>query len=191
MRGLIVLSLFASVVTSAGAKSGPTFFTPERVATARRNIENYEWAARQRARIIEHGDRIRYYIGPIYVSADQFAAQSDDFIWLLQPTTEIPRTWNYTEDPRAMCPLHGAAVKKYGAFNPWSIDPIGHPYQIKCPVGGEWYPSNRYDQGDMTSGDFPDDGSGCVYQGQRYHFLSEYAHMVYGSVVVPALKSFS
>jgi hypothetical protein len=161
------------------------------VTTARENVEKYEWAAGQQARIIEHGDRIRYYIGPLYVSARTFAAQSDEFLWLLQPTTEIPRTYDVGADPRAMCPIHGAEVKNYGAFNPWSIDPIGHPYQIRCPVGGEWYPSNRYDLGDMTSGDFPDDGSGCMHEGLRYHFLIEYAHMAYGSVVVPALKSFS
>ncbi len=191
LRGLIVLSLITAACAPGAAKSGPTYFTPERVAIALENIASYDWAERERARIIEHGDRIRYYMGPVYMSAERFAAESDEFIWLLQPTTEIPRTWNYTEHPRAICPVHGAEVKKHGTFNPWSIDPIGHPYQIKCPVGGEWYPSNRYDQGDMTSGDFPDDGSGCMYNGERYHFLIEYAHMVYGSVVVPLLKSFS
>ncbi len=191
MRGLIVLFLTTAVCASSSAKSGPTYFTPERVAIAHENVEKCDWAKKQLERIVERGDPIRYYIGPIYVSARKFAAQSDEFIWLLQPTTEIPRTYDYGEHPRAMCPVHGGEIKKFNSFNPWRIDPIAHPYQIQCPVGGEWYPSNRYDQGDMTSGDFPDDGSGCLYEGKRYYFLIEYAHMAYGSVVVPALKSFS
>lgn len=191
MRGIVMLIVLGCAGAMGWAKTGPTYFTPQRVAVARANIERYEWARRERARIIEHGDRIQYYIGPLYVAADQFAAQSDDFIWLLQPDTTIPRTWNYTEHPPAVCPVHGAAIMRYNAYNPWRIDPIGHPYQIQCPMGGEWYPSNRYDQGDLTSGPFPDDGWGCVYQGQRYFFLAEYAHMVYGSVVVPALKAFA
>jgi hypothetical protein len=177
--------------TAAHAKSEKTYFTPERIALARANVDQFDWARNMRDRIIVRGDRIRYYIGPIYTAADTFAAQSDEFLWMLQPPATIPRTYDYGAFPRAECPLHGAKVKKNNAFNPWSIDPIGHPYQVRCPVGGEWYPSNRYDLGDMTTGPFAEDGSGFLYEGKRYHFLIEYAHMVYGSVVVPTLKSLS
>lgn len=185
------LVLIVGFGTAAFAKTGRTYYTPERVAAAKENIARFEWAQGVRDRIIEKGDPIRYYVGPLYTAADVFAEQSDEFMWLLQPTTTIPRAYDIGKDPRAVCPVHGDEVKKFGAFNPWRIDPVGHPYQIQCPVGGEWYPSNRYDLGDMTSGEFPDDGSGCLSEGQRYHFLTEYAHMAYGSVVVPTLKSLS
>jgi hypothetical protein len=183
--------LLLSLCAVAAAKTGRTYYTEARVAVAKENLAEYEWARNTRDRILKTGDPIRYYIGPTYTSADTFAAQSDEFLWMLQPMTELPRMYDVGKDPTAMCPVHGAAVKKFGTFNPWRIDPIGHPYQVQCPVGGEWYPSNRYDLGDLTSGEFPDDGSGCLYNGQRYHFLAEYAHMVYGSVVVPTLTSLS
>lgn len=183
--------LLLGLCPMATAKTGRTYYTEERISIAKENIERYEWARATLKRILETGDSIRYYIGPIYTSANTFAAQSDDFIWLLQPTTEIDRVYDVGKHPTATCPIHGAEIKRFGAFNPWRIDPINHPYQVQCPVGGEWYPSNRYDQGDLTSGEFPDDGHGCVYNGKRYHFLVEYAHMVYGSVVVPTLSSLS
>ena len=184
---LVLLSLCAVVY----AKTGRTYYTDERVATAQENVARYDWARNTQKRIVETGDEIRYYIGPLYTSAEAFAAQSDEFLWLLQPTTEIDRMYDIGEHPNAVCPVHGAEVKRYGPFNPWRINPLTHPYQIQCPLGGEWYPSNRYDQGDLTSGDFPDDGRGCLHNGQRWHFLVEYAHMVYGSVVVPTVTSLS
>jgi hypothetical protein len=191
LRDVVALLLLAVLCSAAWAKTGRTYFTEARIAAARDNVARHEWAQGLRDRILKHGDTLRYYIGPIYTSADAYSAQSDEFLWLLQPTTELPRTYDVGRDPTALCPVHGAAVGRFDSFNPWRIDPLTHPYQVQCPVGGEWYPSNRHDQGDLTSGDFPDDGSGCLYQGHRYHFLAEYAHMVYGSVVVPTLTSLS
>jgi len=191
LKDLLAAAALSGLCAVAFAKTGRTYYTPERIAAAKDNISRFEWAQRVRDRIIKTGEPIRYYVGPLYTAADVFAEQSDEFIWLLQPTTTIPRTYDIGKHPRAMCPIHGAEVKKHGVFNPWRIDPIEHPYQIQCPVGGEWYPSNQYHLGDMTSGEFPDDGTGCLHDGQRYHFLTEYAHMAYGSVVVPTLKSLS
>ncbi len=189
VRCLSAALLCACLSGPVQGKERMMFYTPERIAVARENAARYDWGKKEKRRILETGDAIRYYIGPTYTAADTFAAQSDDFLWLLQPTTELPRT--YDLKTRALCPVHGAAVKKYSVWCPWNIDPINHPYQIQCMMGKEWYPSNKYHEGDMTSGDFPDDGSGCLYEGKRYYFLREYAHMVYGSVVVPTLRSLS
>jgi hypothetical protein len=183
-----LLTVFTATI--AFAQPQRTWFTDQRIAAARENVERYEWAQSQRDRIIKNGDTIRYYIGPDYTAADTFVELTDEQLWLLQPTTEIPRPYDYNEN-RAICPVHGDKVKQYSVWCPWNIDPINHPYQIQCMMGKEWYPSNKYHEGDMTSGDFPDDGSGCVVDGERYHFLKEYAHMVYGSVVVPTLSSLS
>lgn len=172
----------------ASPKDGPTYYTPERIEAARDNLARYDWAKAAFERI-KTGDRLRYYIGPEYGPAATYAEQSDEFMWLLQPTTKIPRAMEH--EARAICPVHGTAVRDINPWCPYNIDPINHPYKIQCMLGGEWYPSNDYAAGDMTSGDFPDDGSGCVIDGRRYYFLREYAHMAYGSVVIPALRSLS
>ncbi|NLF18955.1 MAG: hypothetical protein GX595_17125 [Lentisphaerae bacterium] len=174
---------------SAMAKTGRTYYTDARIATGRANVERYEWAQAVRNRILETGDAIRYYIGPEYTAANRMAALSDEAIWRLMPTTRLPRV--YPHERRAICPVHGTEVRKKNVWCPWNIDPIDHPYQIQCMLGGEWYPSNRYDEGDLTSGDFPDDGTGFAGKDGRYYFLSEYINMVYGSVVVPTLRSLS
>lgn len=189
MRQTVLMSAMVAG-TLAGARTGPTYYTPGRVAAARENIERYDWARAVRRRIFETGDPISYYTGPTYTPADLYAARSDEFLWNLQPPTTIPRVV-FPHESVALCPIHGAEVKKISPWCPWRIDPIEHPFQIQCLLGKEWYPSNRYLDGDMTSGPFPDDGSGCLYQGTRYFFLREYAHMVYGSVVIPTLRSLS
>ena len=170
------------------SKDGPTYYTPERVDTARENLARYDWAKAAFERI-KTGDGFRYYIGPDYGPAEAYAAQSDEFMWLLQPTTKIARAMEH--EARAICPVHGTDVRAIDPWCPYTIDPINHPYKIQCMLGGEWYPSNDYAAGDMTSGDFPDDGSGCVIDGRRYYFLREYAHMAYGSAVIPGLRSLS
>ncbi len=172
---------------AAWAKDGPTYYTGGRVAVGRENVAQYDWARAIRKRIIETGDTIQYYIGTTYTAAKDYAAQSDEFIWLLQPPTEIPRT--YDVGFRTICPECGPKVKTISVWNAWRIDPISHPYQVQCRLCKTWYPSNAYHKGDMTSGPYPDDGSGWEHDGQRYYFLREYAHMCYGTVVVPSLRS--
>ena len=180
-----------TMCTLVSAKDSPTYYTSERVSAARHNVEAYAWAKAVRKRIFETGDTIRYYIGPEYTAADTYAAQTDDFMWLLQPDTRIARIV-FPRDTVAFCPKHGAKVKKISVWCPWRIDPVSHPYQIQCLLGKEWYPSNAYHEGDLTSGEFADNGQdGCLYEGRRYFFLREYAHLVYGSVVIPTLRSLS
>ena len=171
-----------------GAKAEATYYTAERVTTARKNIEEHDWAKNLFNRVLE-GDEIRYYIGPQYGPANFYAECDDEFMWMLQPTTQIGRV--LPPESIANCPVHGTAVRSINPFCPYRIDPINNPYKIQCMMGGEWYPSNDYAAGDMTSGEFPDDGNGCLHNGQYYYFLREYAHMVYGSTVIPALRSLS
>jgi len=191
MRNLMLFPLLAAVAGVAVAKSGRTYFTDERIAVAKENIARYEWAQRFRHKLFEVGDPITYYTGQgNRTAANKFAEQSDEFIWLLQPTTRIARVV-WPPDTIARCPICGDAVKKISVWNHWRIDPLTHPYQVQCQMCKNWFPTNKYHEGDMTSGQFPDDGEGCLYQGLRYFFLREYAHMVYGTVVVPTLTSLS
>ena len=173
---------------AAATKSGPTYYTPERLAVARENMAVHDWARATFERL-KAGDGFRYYIGPEYGPAEIYAEQSDEFMWLLQPTTSISRFVDY--ESRAACPVHGTQVRDLNPWCPYNIDPINHPYKIQCMLGGEWYPSNDYAGGDLSSGEFPDDGNGCQIDGHTYYFLREYAHMAYGSAVIPALRSLS
>ena len=169
-------------------KSARTYYTDERIAAAKENLKRYDWARADLQSILK-GQAITYYIGPTYAGAEKFGVLDDEQLWLLMPTTTIAR--RIPDANRAVCPVHGTRGRRHNPFCPWRIDPLNHPYQIQCMEGDEWYPSNAYHKGDMTGGKFPDNGDGCTYQGKEYHFLREYTHMVYGSVVVPALNSFS
>jgi hypothetical protein len=93
-------------------------------------------------------------------------------------------------NPKLGCPIHGTAIYSVDAYYPWVVDCEALPYKLKCPIGGETYPSNDFASGDMTGGTFPDNGSGCVVDGTRYHFIGLYAHYAYNTVLQPAIKSF-
>ncbi len=174
---------------SCSKKNGATFYTPERVARAKAYIEKYDWGKKSIAGLFgacESGN----YMGGNNISADMLKELSDDVIWSLQPPTAIPRLV-FPRECTNRCPVHGEEMRKFNAFNAWQIDPLNHPFQVQCPVGGEWYPSNAYHKGDMTSGPYPDDGNGYVQDGLSYYFLREYAHATYLRLVLPALRSLS
>jgi hypothetical protein len=99
--------------------------------------------------------------------------KSDEYLWELLPPSEIPR-WHWVNLEKG-CPIHGKEIYREQGFYPWRIDIEGHPWKVQCPIGGEWYPSNDFGSGDMTSGDFPDDGYGCLYKGDKYAFIAVHA----------------
>ncbi len=166
----------------------PRYYTPERVAVGRENVARHAWGQAVLSRI-RKGDADRYYIGREYAPADTYAAQTDELIWTLQPSTRIARV--FPAESEARCPQHGLAVRQHNAFHPWGVDPIGHPYQLQCPIGHEWYPSNHFAAGDLTSGPYADSGDGFTREGVTYYFLRDYAHRVYGNTTIPLLRSLS
>ncbi|MGD9494863.1 MAG: hypothetical protein AB7Y46_01005 [Armatimonadota bacterium] len=107
--------------------------------------------------------------------AETWAALSDDDIWAMQPDSTIPR-WHWVNVTYG-CPVHGTDIYLTRAYYPWIKD-TSFPYRwkIECPVGHELYPSNDFGNGDMTSGEFPDDGIGGGYvapDGKHYGFIAE------------------
>ena len=188
MRLLVVVLGGWLLMSVSVAKTGPTYYTPERVAIGKQNAER-AWG-QGILRAIQAGEPNTYYIGRQYGSAADCIAQTDDFIWMMQPTTKIPRVLP-NHDTLALCPVHGDKVRELNAWTAWTTDPIHHPYKVRCRLGGEWYPSNDYLNGDMTSGEYPDDGSGCKVGDQTFYFLMEYAHMAYGNNTIPCLRSLS
>ena len=110
---------------------------------------------------------------------------SDDELWGLEPPCDIPR-WHFLNLDKG-CPLHGMEIYHSDPYYPWIVDVRNRPYQVQCPVGGEWYPTNDYLSGDHTGGEFPDDGWGChAKDGAIFGFISYYLlrriRFVYGAI---------
>ncbi|NUQ65192.1 MAG: hypothetical protein HUU20_22225 [Pirellulales bacterium] len=104
----------------------------------------------------------------------QWLEVSDEVIWSLQPDSTIPR-WHWVNIAKG-CPLHGPEIYRKTAYYPWTVDMgIPHRWKIRCPIDGAVYPSNDFANGDMTSGDYPDDGIGGGFEqnGVRYGFIAE------------------
>lgn len=101
---------------------------------------------------------------------------ADAAIWAMQPDSTISR-WHWVNLPHG-CPVHGKEIYRSQPYYPWEKD-VSLPWRwkIRCPVGGEEYPSNDFAAGDMTSGAFADDGvgGGAVHEGRHYGFLAELA----------------
>jgi len=108
-------------------------------------------------------------------------AWPDEQLKQMIPTAEVPRAFNVGT---AGCPVHGKKVYAKGGTYPWVTDP-NRPFKIKCPVGGEWYPSNdfyAYFRGGMKdrsllTGPYADDGWGWVGpNGERYWLVGYACH---------------
>lgn len=186
---VLMVPVLVLLVSCAVGKQSQTYYTPERIAIGRGNVEKYAWAQATLSSIMK-GQTQTYVIGRKYVSAEDYSAQSDEFLWELQPPTSIPRI--FPHEAVAECPICGTAVRKLNAWHPWRIDPINHPYQIRCMMCNTWFPSNKYGEGDMTSGEYPDDGNGYVGpDGRHFFFIREYAVSCYTAVTIPCLNALS
>jgi len=146
-------------------------------------------------RLVMKGDACYFCAAGGRRPAETWVEKSDEWLWRLMLPTTIRRTYcvgNDHHSPEKLgCPVHGRSVYRDDAYYPWIVDCENLPGKIKCPVGGETYPSNDFASGDLTSGDCPDDGSGCVIEGRRYHFIGLYAHYAYNTGVVPGVRSLS
>lgn len=164
--GLLLLAAVAvALAAPAAAKTGSDYFTPEHVA-----------AIRGRARQREYSETV----ARLTAKADILAARTDREIWELIPGADLPRALNVCFG--VGCPVHGAEVFRKGGRYPWIMSPE-RPYKVKCPVGGEVYPTNdfaaylksgRSEKLDTTAR-YVDDGGGWVdADGKRYWFVAHY-----------------
>ena len=177
--------LIVLIITSSGTafgKTGPTYWTEARVSEMRDNAKRDEADLR---RCLE-GTPYNFH-GTRYFSADTLAGLSDEKLWNLMPPTTMKRKLSPSE--LKGCPVHGLQVRQFDSYYPWKIDCINHPYKIQCPVGGEWYPSNDYAAGDMTSGKYADDGTGCKLGDDTYYFVQHYAYAAFLGCVRPGIRA--
>jgi len=177
---LVVAAVF--LAGGAAAKTGPTYWTPERVQQLREHAKKDDAELQRCLR----GSNVQF-CGMQYFPAETLVELSDEQLWGLMPSTTIKRAL----DPNEVkgCPVHGQEVRRFHSYYPWRFDCINRPYKVQCPVGGEWYPSNDYAAGDMTSGDYADDGSGCRIEGDAYQFIQHYAYGAYLTCVKPGISA--
>ena len=183
----IGLMLAPGASAAGSAKTHRTTVTEQEIATARANIAKYTWA-KDTVNGLKN-DVIRSAWCEVGKTTDQLLDVPDEQLWDLMPDTRIHR--EYYVNQHKGCPVHGIDIKKFSVFHPWKVDPFNKPFKIQCPVDGAWYPSNDFAKGDLTSGDFPDDGAGFKKDGNTYYFIGEYIHATYLNAVRPALDRLS
>ena len=99
--------------------------------------------------------------------AEAWLSMTDEDVYNIIAGSDVPRTClmvlrGYEDAVGKGCPVCGLDVYEgRSGFYPWSFDPEGHPWKVGCPSCNTWFPSNDWANGDMHSGDFPDDGYGC------------------------------
>jgi len=152
-------------------KDRRTLFTDAEINQARKNVALYP-AAKKVAEDIRK-------------EADYWAEWTDESLRDLVTSAEVPRSFELCPEG---CPIHGKKIFEVtGVIYPWIIDPK-KPFCVKCPIGGETYPSNDYgkfyrsgfkDRSDFN-GPYVDDGRGWVGpNGQRYWFVACWNHWLW------------
>lgn len=161
---LAVLLVCLSVRDGMG-KTARTLLTDQQLRQARANVARYDWAANLLA------DTCR--------AVEWVLAMPDDELWDFIPPADQPRALNVRFG--VGCPVHGKEVFKVGGHYPWITD-REHPFKVKCPVGGEVYPSNDFVPWSSTRTSdldthvkYVDDGYGWIdADGNRYWFVGYY-----------------
>ncbi|MEO8962734.1 MAG: hypothetical protein ABI325_12690, partial [Ginsengibacter sp.] len=151
-------------------KTKRMIYTNDDLAIARLNIERYP-----KAKQVEEG---------IVKAASQWLSWTDEDLRDLLPNARVPRAFDLNAKG---CPIHGSEVFKKGGPYPWIID-ARQPFKVKCPIGGETYPSNDYesyyksgfkDKKDWGTA-YVDDGWGWVApDGERYWFVAYANHWLW------------
>ncbi|MBD2861440.1 heparinase II/III domain-containing protein [Paenibacillus oceani] len=178
------------------SKTRRTYMTDAKMAAARQNVQQYDWAAALRDSVL--------------AKADAFVALGYEGLWNLVPTQAIPRSYNTNQLTGNFSPVSGD-LKSYGNY-PWKADPLNDPWKITDPASGYKFPTNDfgayYRSGLDEHGNFNpaladrtllvntlypdkgptwgvDDGYGWVdpQTNKRYTFIAYYAHWFawYGS----------
>jgi hypothetical protein len=183
----------AACLYAVSPVSGDTPVKTERTVIAPEDIERFRASQVTVDRALK-GDGRPFTAAVGNAPAAQWVDKPDNWFWTIMPSTTIQRVVTVGNDsfrsPKLGCPVHGSKIYEINAYYPWVVDCEKAPYKLTCPIGGETYPSNDFATGDLTSGEFPDDGTGWVKNGTRYHFIGLYAHYAYNTVIQPAIKSF-
>ena len=153
-------------------KSARTLRSDAEISQARANVAQYPAA--------------KAIAEPSLIEARYWAEWTDQALRDAVTTAEVPRA---VELCNAGCPIHGRKIYEgiNGSSFPWIVDPK-HPFQVKCPIGGEVYPDNDYGayyrsgfkDRSLLTGKIVDDGWGWTApDGQKYWFVAHANHLVW------------
>ena len=167
MKRLFIFVVIAFIFQgSVWSKSAPSFHTREQIAKARELCRTEPWAAK----IAENAKK----------NAKPWIEMSDQELWEFVLDAEVPRALNVRFE--FGCPIHGEEVFRKGGHYPWILS-SDHPFKVKCPVGGEFYPTNDFEsylkkgrkEKLNTREKYVDDGFGWIDEnGNRYWFVGHY-----------------
>ena len=124
---IVIIAVVYTFSHSVFAKSKRTLINDEELNYARELVQKANWAK-------EHVEILRE-------SIQWIMAMSDEEVWNYIPDADLPRAYNVHFG--ADCPIHGNEINRKGGHYPW-ISSRELPFKIKCPVGGEIYPSNDF-----------------------------------------------
>lgn len=178
---------FERADTAAGKKTRTTYYTPEKVAAARQNVQQYNWAQSLRDGAV--------------AKADKYLAKGNEFLWNIVTGPNLPRSYGVNQTLGS--PITGREIDQYGNY-PYRADPLNEPWKIVDPSSGYKFPTNDfgayYRSGLDEHGNFQpaladrsllvntlypekgptwgvDDGFGWVDDnGNRYTFVAYYTH---------------
>ena len=94
-------------------KSRATYYSEEKIAAARENIANFDWAKEIADSVIE--------------TADKLTALDPEVLWGSVTTQGLPRS--YAVNQELGSPITGKEIYEYGNY-PWVADPFTKPYQM-------------------------------------------------------------
>ncbi len=163
----VILAVVVFCVDPVWAKSGPTLHTRAQIARVRKRCQTEPWAVKQREKA--------------EANAARWLEMSDEALWVFILDADVPRALNVNFG--VGCPVHGKKVFQKGGHYPWIMS-TDQPFKVKCPIGGEVYPTNDFAAhlagGRKTKLDttqpYVDDGLGYVApDGKRYWFAAHYA----------------
>jgi len=194
----------ASAASSEPLKKRATYFTEEKIANARENIEKYPWAAAQKN-------------SSVNAAETYLKKYSLEELWALMPSQEIYRSYGVNQTYG--CLNCGNEIDKYGNY-PYKYDVMNDPWKITCPNCGMKFPTNDFESFYKSGLDengifhrqkadkkylknvlYPEKGenwgvdNGTYYthtNGQRYFFVAYYAHWAlwYSGIITNAIDNF-
>jgi len=136
LRVSLTVALISLLMSLAHAgRDGGGYYSAERVANLRANVERFDWARAQRDAAVTR--------------AEPWIAMSDEELWRLVPCQTLPRAIDVTMTKQAGgnlrlgCLTCGDEVFKHGNY-PYKPDHFTLPWKLTCPSCGSVFPTNDF-----------------------------------------------
>ncbi|ACQ81587.1 hypothetical protein Bcav_3344 [Beutenbergia cavernae DSM 12333] len=108
-------------------KTRATYYTPEKVAAARANVAQLDWAAAMRDEAV--------------AGAQPLVDAGDDWLWRSVTSQGVPRSYAVNQDLGS--PVTGEEIFEFGNY-PWIADPYARPWKLEDPSSGYLFPTNDF-----------------------------------------------